>query len=144
MISSDGQFDQVGVEMNGMYSPVVEPKPILRNAWLKIRCGLDAAEVRKANTDVEIVFTELKLIRQPYKHVRLQWSHLHWFPSIKAQYDEGLKNMVNTFKKQQNAFQPTEGSSIQYDYVMNVLKLKASVGQLNEDEIRQMNALADP
>lgn len=144
MISSDGQFDQVGVEMNwnvftgGRTKTNIEKsKKIVQ----KSDAQLDAA-VRKANTDVKKSYLQVETDQATLqaRKAAMESSALVSKAS-KAQYDEGLKNMVDVLLAQRNAFSTKqEFVNAQYDYVMNVLKLKASVGQLNEDEIRQMNA----
>ena len=144
MISSDGQFDQVGVEMNwnvftgGRTKTNIEKsKKIVQ----KSDAQLDAA-VRKANTDVKKSYLQVETDQATLqaRKAAMESSALVSKAS-KAQYDEGLKNMVDVLLAQRNAFSTKqEFVNAQYDYVMNVLKLKASVGQLNEEEIRQMNA----
>ncbi len=144
MISSDGQFDQVGVEMNwnvftgGRTKTNIEKsKKIVQ----KSDAQLDAA-VRKANTDVKKSYLQVETDQATLqaRKAAMESSALVSKAS-KAQYDEGLKNMVDVLLAQRNAFSTKqEFVNAQYDYVMNVLKLKASVGQLNDDEIRQMNA----
>ena len=144
MISSDGQFDQVGVEMNwnvftgGRTKTNIEKsKKIVQ----KSDAQLDAA-VRKANTDVKKSYLQVETDQATLqaRKAAMESSALVSKAS-KAQYDEGLKNMVDVLLAQRNAFSTKqEFVNAQYDYVMNVLKLKASVGQLNDYEIRQMNA----
>lgn len=144
MISSDGQFDQVGVEMNwnvftgGRTKTNIEKS---KRIVQKSDAQLDAA-VRKANTDVKKSYLQVETDQATLqaRKAAMESSALVSKAS-KAQYDEGLKNMVDVLLAQRNAFSTKqEFVNAQYDYVMNVLKLKASVGQLNEDEIRQMNA----
>ena len=57
-----------------------------------------------------------------------------------ASYNEGLKTMVDVLLAQRNAFSAKqEYVNAQYDYLINVLKLKAAVGQLSEEDLVQMN-----
>lgn len=57
-----------------------------------------------------------------------------------AQYREGLKNMVDVLLAQRNAFAAKQDYlNSQYDYLINVLNLKAAIGQLNEDDLQQLN-----
>lgn len=59
----------------------------------------------------------------------------------KAQYNEGLRTMVDVLLAQRNAFSTKQDYlNAKYDYVVNVLRLKASVGQLNEQVLKEMNA----
>ena len=49
--------------------------------------------------------------------------------------------MVDVLLAQRNAFSAKQDYlNAQYDYVMNVLRLKASVGKLTERDIEEMNA----
>jgi outer membrane protein len=60
--------------------------------------------------------------------------------SSKASYNEGLKTMVDVLLAQRNAFNARQDYlNAQYDYILNVLKLKASVGQLNENDLVELN-----
>jgi outer membrane protein len=57
-----------------------------------------------------------------------------------AQYQEGLKTMVDVLLAQRNAFSTKQDYvNAKYDYILNVLRLKAAVGQLNEHELEKMN-----
>ncbi|MCG4650783.1 TolC family protein, partial [Bifidobacterium longum] len=51
----------------------------------------------------------------------------------KAQYQEGLKTMVDVLLAQRNTFSAKQDYlNAQYDYLINVLRLKAAVGKLTE------------
>ena len=59
----------------------------------------------------------------------------------KAQYQEGLKTMVDVLLAQRNAFSAKQDYlNAQYDYLKHVLQLKAAVGQLTEQDVQEMNA----
>lgn len=144
MISSDGQFDQVGVEMNWNVFTGGRTKTNIEKSKQVVKksdAQLEAA-VRKANTDVKKSYLQVEIDQSTLqaRKAAMESSALVSKAS-KAQYDEGLKNMVDVLLAQRNAFSTRqEYVNAQYDYVMNVLRLKASVGKLNEDELKQMNA----
>lgn len=144
VISSDGDFNQIGVEMNwniftgGRTKTNIEKS---KRIVQKSDAQLDAA-VRKANTDVKKSYLQVETDQSTLqaRKAAMESSALVSRAS-QAQYDEGLKNMVDVLLAQRNAFSTQqELVNAQYDYVLNVLRLKASVGQLNEDEITRMNA----
>ena len=59
----------------------------------------------------------------------------------KAQYQEGLKTMVDVLLAQRYAFSAkTDYLNVKYDYLLHVLQLQASVGQLTEKELSELNA----
>ena len=144
VISSDGQFDQVGLEMNwniftgGRTKTNIEKsKKIVQKADAQLE-----AAIRKANTDVKKSFMQVETDQSTLQARKAAMdSSALVAKASKAQYDEGLKNMVDVLLAQRNAFSTKqEFVNAQYDYVLNTLRLKASVGQLNEDELKQMNA----
>ena len=144
IISNDGQFDQIGVEMNWTVFNGGKTKRNINKASLNVKktdSQFDAA-VRKANTDVKKSFLQVETDQATLqaRKAAMESSALVSKAS-QAQYSEGLKNMVDVLLAQRNAFSTQqEFVNAQYDYVLNVLRLKASVGQLNETELAQMNA----
>lgn len=144
IMSSDGQFDQVGVEMNWNVFTGGRTKKNIQKATMNVKksdAQLDAA-IRKANTDVKKSYLQVETDQSTLqaRKAAMESSGLVAKAS-KAQYDEGLKNMVDVLLAQRNAFSTQqEFVNAQYDYVLNVLRLKASVGQLTEQELQQMNA----
>ena len=143
-LSSDGQFDQVGVEMNwNVYTggrTTLNIKKATTNVSKADR-QLEAA-MRKANTDVKKSYLQVDMDSTTLqaRKAAMQSSELVAKAS-RAQYDEGLKTMVDVLLAQRNAFATRlDYVNAQYDYVLNVLRLKASVGQLNEKELSEINA----
>ena len=58
-----------------------------------------------------------------------------------AQYQEGLKTMVDVLLAQRNAFSAKQDYlNSKYDYLLHVLQLKASVGRLGDKDLAEMNA----
>ena len=144
IISNDGQFDQIGVEMNWNVFNGGRTKNNIQKATLnlkKLDAQLDAA-LRKANTDVKKSYLQVETDQASLQARKAAMvSSQIVSKASKAQYDEGLKTMVDVLLAQRNAFATQqELVNAQYDYILNVLRLKASVGQLNENELKQINA----
>lgn len=144
IISNDGQFDQIGVEMNLNVFNGGRTQKSIQKATLNLKkseAQLDAA-LRKANTDVKKSYLQVETDQASLqaRKAAMESSQIVSKAS-KAQYDEGLKTMVDVLLAQRNAFSTQqELVNAQYDYILNVLRLKASVGQLNENELREINA----
>lgn len=144
VIASDGQFDQIGVEMN----------------WNIYTGGRTSANVKKAKFNVKKTDSQLSAIvrkatidvKKSYLQVETDQSSLQARKTAmdssalvsrasQAKYNEGLKSMVDVLLAQRNAFAAKQQYvNTQYDYILNVLRLKAAIGQLNEQELAQMNA----
>ncbi len=59
----------------------------------------------------------------------------------RAQYNEGLKTIVDVLLAQRNAFSARQDYvNAQYDHLINILRLKAAAGQLNEQDLQEMNS----
>lgn len=144
IISNDGKFDQVGVEMNWNVFNGGRTKLNINKATKNVQ-KTDAqyeAAIRKASTDVKKSYLQVETDQATLqaRQAAMESSALVSKAS-QAQYGEGLKNMVDVLLAQRNAFSTKqEFVNAQYDYVLNVLKLKASVGQLDEAELARMNA----
>lgn len=143
-ISSDGQFDQVGVEMNWNAYTGGRTKINIDKATKNVEKSerqLEAA-IRKATTDAKKSYLQIDMDSATLQARKAAMdSSALVAKASQAQYDEGLKSMVDVLLAQRNAFATRlDFVNAQYDYVLNVLRLKASVGQLNENELRQMNA----
>ncbi|ENV32381.1 TolC family outer membrane protein [Acinetobacter gerneri] len=144
MITGNGQFDQIGVEMNWNAFDGGRTKKSIQKAAVNVQkadASLNAA-IRKANTDVKKSFLQVETDEATLqaRKAALESSTLVSNAS-KAQYNEGLKSMVDVLLAQRNAFSAKQDYvNAQYDYVLNVLKLKASVGQLTEKDLQEMNA----
>lgn len=142
-ISGDGQFDQVGVEMNWNIFTGGRTKMNIQKASMNVKktdAQLDAA-IRKANTDVKKSYLQVETDQATLqaRKAAMESSALV-SKAARAQYDEGLKNMVDVLLAQRNAFSTQQDYvNAQYDYVLNVLRLKAAVGQLTEQELQMIN-----
>ena len=142
-ISSDGQFDQIGIEMNwNIYSGGRTQKSVQKAAVNveKSTAQLDAA-MRKANTDVKKAYLQVETdqAKLQARKAAMDSSQIVSQAS-KAQYQEGLKTMVDVLLAQRNAFSAKqEYLNAQYDYLMNVLRLKAAVGKLTTQDLSEMN-----
>ena len=144
VISSDGQFDQIGVEMNwNVYNGGRTQKSIQKAAVnvKKSEAQLDAA-IRKANTDVKKSYMQVETDQAKLQARKAAMDSSNVVSQAsKAQYQEGLKTMVDVLLAQRNAFSAKQDYvNAQYDYLINVLRLKASVGKLTEQDIKEMNA----
>ena len=143
LIASDGQFDQVGVEVNWNAFTGGRTKINIEKAQLSIEkamAELDAAR-RKAQTDVRKAYMQLESdqAKLQARLVAMQ-SAQHVASASQAQYREGLKNMVDVLLAQRNAFAAKQDYlNSQYDYLLNVLNLKAAAGQLDEQDLIELN-----
>jgi outer membrane protein len=107
----------------------------------KSEAQLDAA-IRKANTDVKKSYMQVETDQAKLQARKAAMDSSNVVSQAsKAQYQEGLKTMVDVLLAQRNAFSAKQDYlNAQYDYLINVLRLKASVGKLTEQDIEEMNA----
>ncbi|CAB1219346.1 TolC family outer membrane protein [Acinetobacter bouvetii] len=144
VISSDGQFDQIGIEMNWNVYTGGRTKKSIQKAAVNVKkteVQLDAA-IRKANTDVKKSYLQVETdqAKLQARKAAMDSSRIVSQAS-KAQYQEGLKTMVDVLLAQRNAFSAKQDYlNAQYDYLINVLRLKAAVGKLTEQDLQEMNA----
>ncbi|MFH7765558.1 TolC family outer membrane protein [Acinetobacter sp. BSP-28] len=144
VVSSDGQFDQIGVEMNwNVYTGGRTQKSIQKAAVnvKKSESQLDAV-IRKANTDVKKSYMQVETDQAKLQARKAAMDSSEVVSQAsKAQYQEGLKTMVDVLLAQRNAFSAKQDYlNAKYDYLINVLRLKASVGKLTEKDLEEMNA----
>lgn len=142
-IANDGQFDQVGVEVNWNAFNGGRTKINIEKAQLSIEKAMaevDAAS-RQANTEVRKAYMQVETDQAKLKaRLAAMQSAQHVSLASQAQYREGLKNMVDVLLAQRNAFAAKQDYlNSQYDYLINVLNLKAAVGQLNEQDLMELN-----
>ena len=143
LISGNGQVDQIGVEMNWNIFNGGRTKKTIEQSTVKAKkadAELDAA-VRKATIDVKKQYLQVDTDQSTLQaRLAAMQSAETVSKASRAQYDEGLKSMVDVLLAQRNAFSAKQDYvNAQYDYVMNVLRLKASVGQLNDQAIQDLN-----
>ena len=144
LMSQNGEFDQIGVEVNWSIFSGGRVKKNVQKAAVnakKAQSQLDAA-ILKANTDVKKSYLQVETdqAKLEARKAAMESSEIVSKAS-KAQYNEGLKTMVDVLLAQRNAFSTKQDYlNAKYDYVVNVLRLKASVGQLNEQVLKEMNA----
>ncbi|MGX5698831.1 multidrug efflux outer membrane protein AbuO [Acinetobacter kookii] len=144
VVSSDGKFDQIGVEMNwNVYTGGRTQKSIQKAAVnvKKSESQLDAA-IRKANTDVKKSYMQVETDQAKLQARKAAMDSSEVVSrASQAQYQEGLKTMVDVLLAQRNAFSAKQDYlNAKYDYLINVLRLKASVGKLTEKDLEEMNA----
>jgi outer membrane protein len=144
LISTDGKFDQVGVEMNWNLFNGGRTRTSIKKATVeasKAQAQLDAA-IRRANVDVKSAFMQVDTdqAKLEARKAAMDSSSLVSQAS-KASYNEGLKSMVDVLLAQRNAFSAKQDYlNAQYDYLLNVLRLKAAVGQLGEKDLVELNS----
>ena len=143
LISGNSQVNQIGVEMNLNLFNGGRTQKTIQQSTIKVKkadADLDAA-IRKASIDVKKQYLQIDTDQSILKaRLAAMQSAEIVSRASRAQYDEGLKNMVDVLLAQRNAFSAKQDYvNAQYDYVMNVLRLKASVGQLNDQAIQDLN-----
>ncbi|WP_180083265.1 TolC family outer membrane protein [Acinetobacter sp. YH12102] len=144
IMSSNGDFDQIGVEVNWNLFSGGRTQKSIRQAGVNVQksaAQLDAA-IRKANTDVKQSFMQVETDQAKLnaRKAAMESSEMVSQAS-RAQYQEGLKTMVDVLLAQRNAFSAkTDYLNAKYDYLLHVLQLQASVGQLTEKELVELNA----
>ena len=144
VLSTNGGFDQIGVEVNWNLFSGGRTQKSIRQAGVNVQrseAQLDAA-MRKANTDVKQSYLQVETDQAKLnaRKAAMQSSEIVSQAS-RAQYQEGLKTMVDVLLAQRNAFSAkTDYLNAKYDYLLHVLQLQASVGQLTEKELAEMNA----
>jgi len=144
VLSSNGDFDQVGVEMNWNLFTGGRTSKNIQKAGVQVQrseAQLDAA-IRKANTDVKQSYLQVETDEAKLNARKAAMESADIVSKAsRAQYQEGLKTMVDVLLAQRNAFSAkTDYLNAKYDYLIHVLQLQASVGQLNEQQLAEMNA----
>lgn len=144
VLSSNGDFDQVGVEMNWNLFTGGRTSKNIQKAGVQVQrseAQLDAA-IRKANTDVKQSYLQVETDEAKLQARKAAMESADTVSKAsRAQYQEGLKTMVDVLLAQRNAFSAkTDYLNAKYDYLIHVLQLQASVGQLNEQQLAEMNA----
>lgn len=148
VMSQDGKFDQVGVEMNwNVYNGGRTQKSIKQAAInvQKSEALVDAA-IRKATTDVKKSYMQVETDQAQLQARKAAMDSSEIVSKAsKAQYQEGLKTMVDVLLAQRNAFSAKQDYlNAKYDYLLHVLQLKASVGRLSDRDLAEMNAWLAP
>ncbi len=116
----------------------------IRKATVDIRraeAELEAA-VRKSTTDAKQAYLQVETDQNKLeaRKAAMQSSELVSRAS-RAQYNEGLKTIVDVLLAQRNAFSARQDYvNAQYDHLINILRLKAAAGQLNEQDLQEMNS----
>ena len=143
VIANDGQFDQVGVEMNWTAFNGGRTKINIEKSDINLQKSLVDVEAasRKANTEVRKAYMQVETDQTKLQaRLAAMQSAQQVSRASQAQYREGLKNMVDVLLAQRNAFAAQQDYlNSQYDYLMNVLNLKAAAGQLNEQDLHELN-----
>lgn len=143
LMSGDGQIDQIGVEMSWNVFNGGRTKKTIDQSTIKTKkadAELDAA-IRKAAIDVKKQYLQVDTDETTLQaRLAAMQSAEVVSKASRAQYNEGLKSMVDVLLAQRNAFSAKQDFvNAQYDYVLNVLRLKATVGQLDDQAIQDLN-----
>lgn len=144
IMSQDGQFDQVGIEMNWNAYNGGRTQKSIKQATINVKkteAQVEAA-TRKATSDVKKSFLQLESDEAKLQARKAAMdSAAIVSKASQAQYQEGLKTMVDVLLAQRNAFSAKQDYlNSKYDYLLHVLQLKASVGRLTDQDIAEMNA----
>ena len=143
IMSQDGQFDQVGIEMNWNAYNGGRTQKSIKQATINVKkteAQVEAA-TRKATSDVKKSFLQLESDEAKLQARKAAMdSAAIVSKASQAQYQEGLKTMVDVLLAQRNAFSAKQDYlNSKYDYLLHVLQLKASVGRLTDQDIAEMN-----
>ena len=143
IMSQDGQFDQVGIEMNWNAYNGGRTQKSIKQATINVKkteAQVEAA-TRKATSDVKKSFLQLESDEAKLQARKAAMdSATIVSKASQAQYQEGLKTMVDVLLAQRNAFSAKQDYlNSKYDYLLHVLQLKASVGRLTDQDIAEMN-----
>lgn len=144
IMSQEGQFDQVGVEMNWNVYNGGRTQKSIKQASINVQkseAQVDAA-TRKATTEVKKSYLQVETDQAKLQARKAAMdSAATVSKASQAQYQEGLKTMVDVLLAQRNAFSAKqEYLNSKYDYLLHVLQLKASVGRLTDQDVLEMNA----
>lgn len=143
IMSQDGQFDQVGIEMNWNAYNGGRTQKSIKQATINVKkteAQVEAA-TRKATSDVKKSFLQLESDEAKLQARKAAMdSATIVSKASQAQYQEGLKTMVDVLLAQRNAFSAKQDYlNSKYDYLLHVLQLKASVGRLTDQDVAEMN-----
>ena len=143
IMSQDGLFDQVGIEMNWNAYNGGRTQKSIKQATINVKkteAQVEAA-TRKATSDVKKSFLQLESDEAKLQARKAAMdSATIVSKASQAQYQEGLKTMVDVLLAQRNAFSAKQDYlNSKYDYLLHVLQLKASVGILTDQDIAEMN-----
>ena len=144
VLSSNGDFDQIGIEVNWNLFSGGRTQKSIRQASVNVQKNASQLEaaMRKAHTEVKQSYLQVETDQAKLKarQAAMESSEMVSRAS-RAQYEEGLKAMVDILLAQRNAFSAkTDYLNAKYDYVLHVLQLQASVGQLTEKQLAEINA----
>ena len=143
ILSNNGRFDKIGIELN--WTPFNSTRNGIIN---KSRLSAQAAQA-----DIDSALRQVQTqTKQYYLQVTTASSQLNAYrtamlsaqtvaDATQGSYREGLKTMVDVLLAQRNAFAAKQDYvNAQYDYLLNVLNLKAVSGQLDENDLGEINA----
>ena len=142
VISTNGRNDKIGLELNwtpytGTRSAITEKSRVAA----QLADEETTASTRRIRTEVKRAYLQIATAQsqlQAYK-TAMESAQLVAKAS-QASYQEGLKTMVDVLLAQRNAFSAEQDYlNAKYDYLINVLNLKASTGSLTEQDLQELN-----
>lgn len=143
MISADGRNDKIALEMN--WTPYTGTRSKITE---KSRLSAAAAQqdidvtLRQVRTDLKSAYLQVATASSQLEAYKVAMASAQLVSDAsQASYQEGLKTMVDVLLAQRSAFAAQQDYiHAQYDYVLNVLHLKATSGQLTEKDLDELNA----
>ena len=142
VISTNGRNDKIGLELNwtpytGTRSAIIEKSRVAAKAAEQ---DIDAA-TRRIRTDVKGSYLQVATAQTQLQAYQTAMESAQLVAKAsQASYQEGLKTMVDVLLAQRNAFAAEQDFlNAKYDYLLNVLKLKAASGQLAEQDLQELN-----
>lgn len=143
LISTNGRNDKIGLEMNWVAYTGTRSKITEKSRLSALAAQQDSETVlRQVRTDVKNAYLQIATAQSQLEAYKVAMESARLVADAsQASYQEGLKTMVDVLLAQRNAFAAQQDYiHAQYDYLLNILKLKASSGQLNEQDLDELNA----
>ena len=142
VISTDGRNDKIALELNwtpysGTRSKIIEKSRISATAAQQ---DIDVT-TRKVRTDVKSAYLQVANSNSQLSAYKIAMDSAQLVSDAsQASYKEGLKTMVDVLLAQRSAFAAKQDYiHAQYDYLLNVLQLKAVSGKLDESDLDELN-----
>ena len=142
VISTNGRNDKIGIEMNWNVFNGTRAKITEKSRLSALAAEQDSEALqRKIKTDVKNAYLQITTAQSQLNAFQVAMDSARLVANAsQASYQEGLKTMVDVLLAQRSAFAAEQDYiHAQYDYLLNILKLKASSGQLNEQDLDELN-----
>lgn len=143
IISADGRNDKIALEMNWIPYTGTRSK-ITEKSRLSAAAAQQDVDVtlRQVRTDLKSAYLQVATAESQLNAYKVAMASAQLVSDAsQASYQEGLKTMVDVLLAQRSAFAAQQDYiHAQYDYLLNVLHLKATSGQLSETDLDELNA----